>query len=64
MRDKIARLLLAGLLAAASATGIACDREDERDIQEGVNDVEEGAEDVGKEVEDAVDDADSDGKDD
>ncbi len=44
--------LLAALLGLASPL-VACDREDRQDVKEGINDVE-----------DAVDDADTDGKDD
>ena len=63
-RRKSAALALSILLGVAAPTLVACDNEDMRDVEEGVNEVEEGAEDAGKEVEDAVDDADSDGKDD
>ena len=62
-RRKGSALLLAALLGLASPL-VACDREDERDVQEGINDVQEGVEEGAEEVEDAVDDADTDGKDD
>ncbi len=58
------------LVAACSAAlvlslgGVACDREDVRDVREGINDVEDGAERVGNQVEKGVDQIDSDGKDD
>ena len=63
MGEKLSRIGLAIVLALSLGLA-ACDKEDERDVQEGVNDVQEGVEDVGNDVEDAVDDADSDGKDD
>lgn len=56
-------LMLAAVLGLASPL-VACDREDQRDIEEGVNDVQEGVEEGANEVEDAVDDADTDGQDD
>ena len=49
-RTKLAAILLCALMAPVAA---ACDREDRRDVEEGVND-------VGREV----DQADKDGKDD
>jgi hypothetical protein len=53
------------LVAALSLAPLAaCDNEDMRDVEEGVEGVEEGAKDVGKGVEDAVDKIDNDGKDD
>ena len=62
-RRRLPAVLLAAVLGLASPL-VACDREDERDVQEGINDVQEGVEDGAEEVEDAVDDADTDGKDD
>lgn len=56
--------MMVGLLGLSPAA-VACDKEDERDIQEGVNDVEEGAEEVGEDIEKGIDeDVDTDGKDD
>ncbi len=52
MHHRIAGLGLASLLLLTPLTA-ACDREDRRDVREGVKDVEEG-----------IDDADTDGKDD
>ena len=54
-------LFLALLLGAG---GIACDREDVRDVEETINDVEEDAEEFGEEVEEQIDEMDTDGKDD
>jgi hypothetical protein len=52
-------------LVSLSPALAACDKEDERDIEEGVNQVEEGAEDLGNEVEKGIDEnIDTDGKDD
>lgn len=63
-RNRIVAAALVGSLALGGGL-VACDREDEADIREGVNQVEEGAEDIGNEVEDAVDgEVDTDGKDD
>ena len=53
MREKLARIGLAGLLLFPAAGLAACDREDQRDAEE-----------VGKDVEKEVDQLDSDGKDD
>lgn len=64
MKEKLARVALAVALVLGFGVTAACDREDRRDVKEIGNDVEEGAEDAGKEVEDAIDDADTDGKDD
>jgi hypothetical protein len=65
MEQRLVRGFLAGMLALGSLTGVACDKEDERDAREFGNQVEEGAEDIGNEVEDTVDDeVDTDGKDD
>lgn len=63
MREKLSRIGLAVVLALGLGL-TACDREDERDLQEGVNDVQDAGEEAGQEVEDAIDDADTDGKDD
>lgn len=52
MPRKLVPLLMAAGLALG-ATGVACDKEDRKDVQEVGNDVEKG-----------IDDADSDGKDD
>jgi len=60
---RITAVSLAALLSLGGSM-IACDREDEADIREGVEDVQDAGEDVGKEVEDAVDEADTDGQDD
>ena len=52
-------------LVSLSPVLVACDKEDQRDIEEGVNQVEEGAEDLGNEVEKGIDEnVDTDGKDD
>ena len=64
MKQRLARLLLTALVAFASLVLGACDNEDKRDLEEGVNDVERGVEDAVDDAEDAVDDADTDGKDD
>jgi hypothetical protein len=53
MNKKLASAALAGGLMLSAFSGVACDNEDEKDIEEVGNNVEEG-----------VDDADSDGKDD
>jgi len=52
MSEKLSRIGLAIVLALGLGL-TACDREDQRDVEE-----------VGNDVEDAVDDADTDGKDD
>lgn len=52
MTPKVMHALVAGSLLLG-ATGVACDKEDKKDVQEVGNDVEKG-----------VDDLDSDGKDD
>lgn len=52
-------------LLASSGSLIACDREDQRDVEEGVNDVREGVEEGVNEVEKEVDEnVDTDGQDD
>ena len=50
-RKLVSALMAGGLLLGA--TGVACDKEDERDVNE-----------IGRDVEKGVDDLDSDGKDD
>ena len=52
-REIVARIGLALCLSIPLAAGVACDREDERDIQEGVNDADK-----------QIDKLDNDGKDD
>ncbi len=61
MREQFAAGFLAGLLVFS---GVACDREDQRDVEEIGNEIQEGVEDVGEEVEQEIDEADKDGKDD
>lgn len=53
MNKKLASAALAGGLMLSAFSGVACDKEDEKDIQEVGNDIDEG-----------VDNLDSDGKDD
>ncbi|MBW3594175.1 MAG: hypothetical protein KY391_01245 [Actinobacteria bacterium] len=53
MKEKLARLGFVALLVVPAAAGIACDREDQRDVEE-----------VGNDVENQIDEADKDGKDD
>lgn len=63
-KRRAAALMMVALLGASPAL-VACDREDERDIEEGVEDVREGAEEVGEDVEKGIDEGvDTDGKDD
>jgi hypothetical protein len=63
-RRRAAALMMVGLLGLSPALA-GCDKEDQRDIQEGVNEVEEGAEEVGEEIEKGIDEnVDTDGKDD
>ncbi len=64
MKERFLRLGLVAILLMGAGTATACDREDRDDVNEVGNDLEKGAEDAGQEVEDAVDDADTDGKDD
>ncbi len=64
MKHRFLRFGLVVLLSFGAMTATACDKEDRKDVKQIGNDVEEGAEDAGKEVEDAVDEADTDGKDD
>ncbi len=61
---KLRRMSLFLALLLSAGTGMACDREDVRDVEETINDVEEGAEKVGEEVEEEIDQIDTDGKDD
>ena len=53
MREKLARLGLAALLIVPAGTAIACDKEDQKDVEE-----------VGNDIEKNIDEADKDGKDD
>ena len=53
VRNRVARFVLAAMLLAPGATLAACDREDARDVQEGVNDADR-----------QIDKLDTDGKDD
>ena len=53
MREKLARLGLVALLVVPAGFAVACDKEDEKDVEE-----------VGNDIEKNVDEADSDGKDD
>jgi hypothetical protein len=53
----------AALVLPASAL-VACDAEDRRDVEEGVNNVKQKAKDAAEEVEKRADQADTDGKDD
>lgn len=63
-KRKLMILSTTALLGLSPALA-ACDREDRKDIEEGVNQVEEGAEDLGNEVEKGIDqNIDTDGKDD
>ena len=53
MRNRAASLLLAGALAFGATGAVACDKEDNKDLEE-----------VGNDVDKQVDELDSDGKDD
>ena len=53
MRDKLARVGFVALLLVPAAAGVACDREDAKDVEE-----------AGNEVDQQVDKLDNDGKDD
>lgn len=64
VKPKIAAVLMAGCLGIAAPTFVACDKEDMRDVEEGVNDAERGVEDAVDDADDAIDKADTDGKDD
>lgn len=59
------QILAFTMVAGLSFSGVACDKEDARDVQEFGEDVEKGVEDVGEDVEKSFDeDVDTDGKDD
>ena len=60
IRRRITATALAGALLLAP---VACDNEDQRDLEEGVNDVEKGAEDIVNDAEKELDQIDTDGKD-
>lgn len=62
MRKRLGAAFLVALMAVGGLG--ACDKEDERDVEEIGNDIEEGVEDVGEEIEEEIDEADTDGKDD
>ena len=64
MRRSIASTALAATLLLPAGALVACDAEDRRDVEEGVNNVKKKAEDVANEVEKRADQADTDGKDD
>ena len=53
MKEKLARIGVAALLAIPAAAGIACDKEDRKDVEE-----------AGNEADKEVDKLDDDGKDD
>ena len=53
MRDRAVALALAGSLMFTAGAGIACDKEDKKDVEE-----------VGNDIDNEVDQLDSDGKDD
>ena len=52
-KERLVRFGLVACLLTAPVTAVACDREDQRDVEE-----------VGREIENEVDEADKDGKDD
>ena len=62
-KRRIANAAVAGALLLGSAGLAACDNEDQKDVEEGVNDVEKGAEDVVNDAEKELDKLDTDGKD-
>ena len=64
MRHRIASTALAAALIVPTGVLVACDAEDRRDVEEGVNDVKQKAKKIGKDLEKRADQADSDGKDD
>jgi hypothetical protein len=58
-------IALVALIGLSAPSLVACDKEDKKDLQEGVNDVEQGAKKVGNEIEKGIDNTiDTDGKDD
>ena len=63
-RRRIASAALAAALVVPSGALVACDAEDRRDVEEGVNNVKDKAKDVAEEAEKRADQADTDGKDD
>lgn len=64
-RERAVRIALALVLSLGAPAGlVACDPEDQKDIEEGVNDVQKGVEEGAEEVEKEIDEADTDGKDD
>ena len=63
-RNKIAALFLTSLMVFSGGL-VACDREDERDLREGVNQVEKAGKEAAEDAENVVDEeVDTDGKDD
>ncbi|MGH2808923.1 MAG: hypothetical protein ACRDKT_16790 [Actinomycetota bacterium] len=52
-KERLVRVGLVACLFTAPVTGIACDREDQRDVEQ-----------VGRDIEKEIDEADKDGKDD
>ena len=58
------RIAHAAVAGALLLSGLACDNEDQRDVEEGVNQIEKGAEDVVDDADKELDKLDSDGKDD
>ena len=61
MRERLARIALALAVVLGMGVTAACDQEDRRDVEEGVNEVEKGAEEVEEGIDDEVD---TDGQDD
>ena len=59
----VAAVTAAGVIISSGAL-VACDREDRKDVKEGVKDVKKGVEKGANQVENEVDQADTDGKDD
>jgi len=65
MRERLARVALALVVVLGMGATAACDQEDRRDVEEGVNEVEKGAKEVGEDIEEGVDgEVDTDGQDD
>ena len=63
-RNKIAAAALSGLLVLSGGL-VACDREDEADIREGVNEVEKAGKEAAEDAEGVIDgEVDTDGQDD